>query len=78
MNMMFTPHALQRRSLVAVTAAAALAGTVLIGGVAPAEARVIRIVIDQTLNNLPPTGVQTKPTATPGICTSRGTRTISR
>ena len=57
--MMFTPHALQRRFLVAVAVAAALAGTILIGGVAPAEARVIRIVIDQTLNNLPPTGVQT-------------------
>ena len=38
---------------------AALAGTVLIGGIAPTEARVTRIVIDQTLNNLPPTGVQT-------------------
>jgi len=25
----------------------------------PTQARVIRIVIDQTLNNLPPTGVQT-------------------
>ena len=34
---------------------AALAGTVLIGGIAPTEARVTRIVIDQTLNNLPPT-----------------------
>src|ERR1700720_1554182 len=56
MNMMFTPHALQRRSLVAVAAAAALAGTVLIGGVAPAEARVIRIVIDQPINNTPAVG----------------------
>jgi Alpha/beta hydrolase domain len=57
--MMFTPHALQRRSLVTVAVAAALTGTILIAGVAPAEARVVRIVIDQTLNNLPPTGVQT-------------------
>src|SRR5438270_5948540 len=56
--MMFRPHALHRRSLV-VAVAAALAGTVLIGVVATAEARVTRIVIDQTLNNLPPTGVQT-------------------
>jgi len=56
---MFTPHALQRRSLVTLAAAAALAGTVLIGGVAPAEARVIRIVIDQTLNQPAIGGAQT-------------------
>jgi len=49
--MMFTPHALQRRSLVAVAIAAAL-----LTCASPTQARVIRIVIDQTLNNTPAVG----------------------
>jgi hypothetical protein len=48
---MFTPHALQRRSMVAVAVAAAL-----LTCASPSQARVSRIVIDQTLNNTPAVG----------------------
>jgi hypothetical protein len=48
---MFTPHALQRRSVVAVAVAAALLTCASL-----TQARVIRIVIDQTLNNPPAVG----------------------
>jgi hypothetical protein len=51
MNMMFTPHALQRRSMVAVAVVAAL-----LTCASPTQARVTRIVIDQTLNNTPAVG----------------------
>ena len=51
---MFTPHALQRRSVVAVAVAAAL-----LACASPTQARVTRIVIDQTLNQPAIGGAQT-------------------
>jgi hypothetical protein len=51
---MFTPHALQRRSVVAVAVAAAL-----LTCASPTQARVTRIVIDQTLNQPAIGGAQT-------------------
>src|ERR1700675_4274566 len=54
MNMMFTPHALQRRSVVAVAVAAAL-----LTCASPTQARVTRIVIDQTLSQPAVGGAQT-------------------
>jgi len=49
--MKFTPHALQRRAMVAVAVAAAI-----LTCASPTQARVTRIVIDQTLNNTPAVG----------------------